>query len=94
MKPSLASSAVPSVRTGQGSTLTREEFGRRYGRQFYDPAFDGVKEEIGRLTEIAWEAYLAGRKGARTQPAGPEFVEGAVRQRILSKRHQNGGHTE
>ena len=31
-----------SVRTGQGCTrLTRGEFGRRYGRQFYDPAFDG-----------------------------------------------------
>ncbi|MES2467481.1 MAG: hypothetical protein V4675_09290 [Verrucomicrobiota bacterium] len=89
MKPSPANSAVPSVRTGQGSTrLPREEFGRRYGRQFYDPAFDGVKAEIGRLTEMAWEANLAGRKSARTQPAGPEFVEGAVRRRILSKRHQ------
>lgn len=83
MKPSPVSTAVPSVRTGQGSTLTREKFGRRYGRQFYGPAFDGVKAEIGRLTEIAWEAYLAGRKSARTQLAGPEFVEGAVRRRIL-----------
>ena len=78
MKPSPARTAVPSVRTGQGSTqLTREEFGRRYGMQFYDPAFDGVKEEIGRLTEIAWEAYLEGRKSARTQPAGPEFADAA-----------------
>ena len=33
---------------------------------------DGVKEEIGRLTGLAWEAYLAGRKSARTQPVAPE----------------------
>ena len=57
MKPSPARTAVPTVRTGQGSTqLTREEFGRRYGMQFYDPAFDGVKAEIGRLMETAWKA--------------------------------------
>lgn len=76
MNPSTPGTAVPSVRTGQGSTrLTREEFGKRYEMQFYDPAFDRAKEEIGRLTEIAWEAYQDGRKSGRTQPAGPEFAD-------------------
>lgn len=42
--------------------------------QFYDPAFDGAKEEITRLTEIAWQAYQDGRKSARTRPAGPDFA--------------------
>ncbi len=43
--------------------------------QFYDPAFDGAKEEITRLTEIAWQAYQDGRKSARTRPAGPDFAD-------------------
>lgn len=78
MTPPNQGSAAPSVRTGQGSTrLTREEFGKRYRMQFYDPAFEGAEEEIARLTGIAWEAYEAGRKSARTRPAGPGFADPA-----------------
>ena len=68
--------AAPTVRTGQGSTmLSRDEFDRRYQAQFYDPGFDAAKDEIARLTNIAWEAYQDGRKSARTRKAGPEFAD-------------------
>jgi multimeric flavodoxin WrbA len=76
MNPSRSRIVVPALRTGQGSTrLSREEFSRRYQAQFYDPAFDEAKEEIQRLTDIAWEAYQDRRKSARTRPAGPEFSD-------------------
>jgi multimeric flavodoxin WrbA len=76
MNSSSDSDATPSVRTGQGSTrLSQEEFEKRYRMQFYDPAFDGLEEEIGRLSSIAWEAYQDGRKSARTRTAGPGFAD-------------------
>jgi multimeric flavodoxin WrbA len=76
MNPSPSGITVPSVRTGQGSTrLSREEFERRYLMQFYDPAFDEAKEEISRLTDIAWDAYQDRGKSARTRPAGLEFSD-------------------
>ncbi len=80
MKPSPARTAVPSVRTGQGSTqLTREEFGRRYGMQFYDPAFDGVKEVIGRLTEAECPgcSMVVDHLGPRTKGGGPPDKAGS-----------------
>jgi len=70
--------AAPRVRTGQGSTkLSRDEFERRYQVQFYDPAFDEANDDIGRITNIAGEAYNDGRKSARTRKAGPEFADPA-----------------
>jgi multimeric flavodoxin WrbA len=67
---------VPFVRRGQGDTkLTREEFGKRFRAQFYDPAFDSLKTEIDRLTDVAWDAYEAGRKSPRTRKAGQGFAD-------------------
>jgi hypothetical protein len=75
MQPPIHPSA-PAVRTGQGSTqLSREEFAKRYQMQFFDPAFDPVKPEIERLTQIAWESYQDGGKSGRTRLAGPEFAD-------------------
>src|SRR5262245_11295052 len=49
---------VPIVRKGQGSVkLSREEFARRLGERFYDPVFDSVRDEIARITEVAWTTY-------------------------------------
>jgi hypothetical protein len=36
--------------------LSREEFQRRYFERFYDPAFEGLRPEIEKLVEKAWEA--------------------------------------
>lgn len=67
------------VRTGQGSVaLTREEFERRLGERFADPAFDAVRAELGRIVEVAWSNYEASRKSPRTRRAGAEFAHPEV----------------
>jgi CRP-like cAMP-binding protein/multimeric flavodoxin WrbA len=74
--PTLAN--MTTVRKGQAPPpLTREQFGERFGARFYDPAFDGEREAIGRLEAIAWQALLDGRKAPRTQAAGPGFADPA-----------------
>jgi multimeric flavodoxin WrbA len=66
----------PEVRTGQGEVqLSREEFARRLGERFYDPAFDGVRAEIERVVAVAWDGYDVYRKSPRTRAAGPEFSD-------------------
>jgi multimeric flavodoxin WrbA len=76
MKPSPDSTQTPDVRKGQGDVqLTREEFARRFGERFYDPAFDAVRDEIERIIEIAWDGHDAGRKSPRTRKAGEGFAD-------------------
>ncbi|MGE0666476.1 MAG: hypothetical protein AB7O49_07965 [Sphingomonadales bacterium] len=58
-----------------GVSLTREEFTRRYLRQFFDPAFDPLREELDRLAQIAWTAYDQGRKAPVTRKAGPGYAD-------------------
>lgn len=66
----------PSPRTGSPSPkLGEEEFKRRYAQQFYDPAFDKLRGELDKITDIAWEAYCASRKSPLTTRAGPEFSD-------------------
>jgi multimeric flavodoxin WrbA len=55
--------------------LSREEFQRRYFERFYDPAFEGLRPEIEKLVEKAWEAYDGYRKTPRTVKAGAEFED-------------------
>jgi multimeric flavodoxin WrbA len=67
---------VPAIRALQPSTqLTREEFARRLGERFYDPLFERVRPEIGRIVEAAWEAYHEYHKSPRTRRAGPGFAD-------------------
>ncbi len=64
------------VRKGQATgTLPREAFGERFRRLFVDPAFDGEREAITRLEQIAWDGYTQGRKSPVTAPAGPGFAD-------------------
>lgn len=64
------------VRTGQGDVkLTREEFARRLGERFYDPAFDPLRADIDRIIETAWVSYHEYHKSPRTRKAGPEFAD-------------------
>src|SRR5262245_42947253 len=45
------------VRKGQGSTqIDKTAFAARFRHRFYDPAFDAVQPEIGRLIDLAWDA--------------------------------------
>jgi hypothetical protein len=67
---------VPAPRKGQGDVkLTREEFRRRLGERFYDPAFDAVRPEIDRILDVAWDGYDEYRKSPRKQRAGDGFAE-------------------
>jgi hypothetical protein len=63
-----------SVRTGQASpTLTRAAFAERFAASFVDPEFDAERAAIGRLGEIAWQNYNAGRKAPLTRKAGKGY---------------------
>jgi len=55
--------------------LTRMEFHKRFSLRFYDPAFEGEREAIARLEEIAWHALQEGRKAPLTQTAGSGFAD-------------------
>ena len=64
------------VRKGQGSThIDKTAFAERFRQRFFDPAFDAVEPEIGRLIDLAWEAYDGSRKAPRTRKAGPGFAD-------------------
>ncbi|HET9581103.1 MAG TPA: flavodoxin family protein [Usitatibacter sp.] len=65
---------MTNVRKGQAPPpLTREEFGRRFRNNFFDPAFGKEADAIARLEAIAWEGYEKDRKAPRTAKAGPGF---------------------
>src|SRR5918996_1012107 len=66
----------PEVRKGQGNVkLSRDEFARRLGERFYDPAFDSVRAEIDRIIGVAWTAYDEYHKSPRKRKAGPGFAD-------------------
>ena len=64
-------------RTGQAPPwpMSREEFGVRFRRNFYDPAFEKARDAIAQLEEIAWEGYEKDRKAPKTEKAGPGFKD-------------------
>jgi multimeric flavodoxin WrbA len=67
---------MPEIRKGQGDVkLTREEFERRIGERFYDPAFDACRPELDRVIETAWQGYDRYRKSPRSRKAGPGFAD-------------------
>lgn len=54
----------PSVEPG------RDEFIRRFLSQYVDPAFEPLKEELGKIADAAWDGYfIPARAPARTPPA-------------------------
>jgi multimeric flavodoxin WrbA len=64
------------VRTGMPSVqLSKAEFVKRLHARFYDPEFDALVPELGRIVEAAWHAYRDYRKSPRTRPAGPGFAD-------------------
>jgi len=66
---------APAPRKGQAPEfpMSREEFGRRFRRNYFDPTFDKEREAIARLEEIAWNNYKDDHKAPRTAKAGPGF---------------------
>ena len=58
-----------------GVELTREQFSQRMQQQFSDPAFDGIRSDVDRIIEAAWQGYSNYRKAPHTQPAGPGYAD-------------------
>ena len=66
------------IRTGQApAPLSREEFGNRFRAPFKDPEFAKELDAISRLEDIAWQAYIDGRKSPITRQAGNAFADPA-----------------
>ena len=65
----------PKIRIGQApKTITRSEFSDRFKQSFLDPAFRVEDEAIDKLEEIAWQAFVDGRKAPLTQKAGKGYA--------------------
>lgn len=63
-------------RTGQAPPpLSREAFHVQFMQVFHDPAFRAEAEAIGRIEQVAWEAYEDGRKAPVTREAGPGYAD-------------------
>ena len=64
------------IRKGQAPPpLTRAEFNLRFQASFIDPAFRNEAQSITRLGDIAWQAYIEGRKSPFTQKAGAGYAD-------------------
>ena len=69
----------PAVRRqGEWVPLTKEQFRERFYARFYDPAFDGVKAELEKVFERAWDGYIVYRKSPRKMPGGNGFSDPAL----------------
>jgi multimeric flavodoxin WrbA len=69
-------SREPRVVEGMPSVqLTRQEFETRFYARFYDPSFDGVREQLAEVAEVAWKNYVDYHKSPRTRRAGRGFRE-------------------
>jgi multimeric flavodoxin WrbA len=67
---------VIEIRKGQAPLqLQRSEFKLRFQASFADPAFRAEDPSLSRLEEIAWAAYVEGRKAPVTQKAGPGYAD-------------------
>ncbi len=64
------------VRKGMPSVaITKAEFVRRARERFFDPAFEPLQDEIGKIVEAAWSGYHDYRKSPRTKRAGPRYAD-------------------
>ncbi|MBI3198128.1 MAG: flavodoxin family protein [Rhodospirillales bacterium] len=68
--------AKSKVRKGMPSVaISKAEFIRRARERFFDPAFDPLQDEIGKIIDAAWNGYHEYRKTPRTKRAGPRYAD-------------------
>ena len=64
------------VRKGMPSVaLTKARFTALARERFFDPAFDPLQDEIGRIIAAAWNGYHDYRKAPRTRKAGKGYAD-------------------
>ncbi len=64
------------VRKGMPNVqLSREEFIQRFKARFYDPVFEPLAPELGKIADAAWVSYDQYHKAPRTHPAGDGFAD-------------------
>jgi len=65
-----------TVRKGQApAKLDRDEFRLVFSRNFHDPAYEAVGQQLAAVEEVAWQAYVDSRKSPLTVKAGPGFAD-------------------
>lgn len=55
--------------------ISREDFKKRFNHNFFDPWYNHHREKIQELEDIAWKAYLEGRKAPVTEKAGVKYKD-------------------
>src|SRR5688572_9814207 len=72
----MACMSKPTVRKQSPHVpLTKDQFRERFFARFYDPAFDGVRAELERVCDVAWDGYIDYRKSPRRRPAGTGYAD-------------------
>ena len=65
----------PRIVEGQESVaLTKAQFLERFHQRFFDPAFQGTKEQLDAVAEVAWDGYHVYRRSPKTRKAGKGFA--------------------
>jgi multimeric flavodoxin WrbA len=65
-----------TVRKGMPSVaLTKAQFTARIRERFFDPAFEPLQAEIGKVIDAAWDGYHESRKAPRTRKAGKGYAD-------------------
>ena len=66
---------LSKIRIGQVPyKLKRSEFSNKFNKSFLDPAFRVEVDAIDKFEEIAWHAFIDGRKAPLTQKAGKGYA--------------------
>ncbi|HEY5799069.1 MAG TPA: flavodoxin family protein [Burkholderiaceae bacterium] len=64
------------VRKGQFTgKIKRDEFQLRFHANYKQAEYDGVRDALARIEEVAWNNYVQGRKPAATEKAGPGHAD-------------------
>jgi len=67
---------MTTVRKGQApAKLNRDEFRLVFSRNFFDPAYEAVGEQLAAVEEVAWQAYVNSHKSPLTVKAGPGYAD-------------------
>src|SRR3569833_2375052 len=62
-------------RKGQAlDMMSREEFRLRFRHNYFGPSYDGLRDAIAQIEEVAWDNYINEKKSPLTEKAGEGFA--------------------